>query len=383
MKCKAQTLTGNKQNSSIELLKIIGIILVVISHVVQTLRNESADVSYQDYVVNLNLATTNIQYLILSMLRYSGPLGNAIFFVCSAWFLLDSNKTNKRKILQLLMDIWVISIIILIFVYILRCGDIGFGMIIKQIFPTVFGNNWYMTCYLLFYPIHPFLNMVINKVEKATLLKTTLIMLFLYVGINYLQEGLFFTSGLILWIVIYFAIAYMKLYLVDLSNNNKLNIGIFIIGFVGNFGLVALTNVLGLYINSFSDKLLRWSTNGSPFILLMAIGLLNIARNIHIESKTINYVAKLSFLIYIIHQNMLLRRLYRPMMWHYIYVNMGYDHILFWAIVLSVIVFMFGLVSSIVYKCSIQKCVTRIGDMLYPKLCNGYSRIEKRLLRLH
>lgn len=384
MECKVQTLANkNTRNSSIELLKIIGVILIVINHVVQTLSSKNTNIPYHDYVVNLRLATTNIQYLILSMLRYSGALGNTIFFVCSAWYLLDNNKINKRKILQMLMDIWIISIVILIVVYVLRNGHIKVGMIREQILPTTFGNNWYMTCYLLFYPIHPFLNIIINKVEKSTLLKTTLVMLFLYMGINYLHKGHFYTSRLILWIVIYFAIAYMKLYLVDISNNFKLNVCIFLTGFIGNYGLIVLTNILGLHMNFFSNKLLHWNSNGSPFILLMAVGLFNIARNIHIESKAINYVSSLSLLIYIIHENMLLRRYYRPMLWQYVYVNMGYDFILLWTLVISLIVFLFGLVASMAYRHTIQKFVTRVGDMLYPKLCNGYSHIEKILFKLH
>ena len=78
----------------------MGIILIVISHVIQTLSDTNEYIPYQDYVVNLRIATTNIQCLVLSILRYSGALGNTIFFVCSAWYLLDSTKVNKRKILQ-------------------------------------------------------------------------------------------------------------------------------------------------------------------------------------------------------------------------------------------------------------------------------------------
>lgn len=381
---KEQSPAGeNTRNSSIELLKVIGILLIVMSHVVQTLSGTNTDVSFQDYMVNVRLATTNIQYLILSMMHYGGFFGNTIFFVCSAWYLLDDRKMNKRKILQMLMDIWVISIIILVVVYILRSGHISATMIIRQIFPTTFTNNWYMTCYLLFYPIYPFLNLIIYKVEKSTLLKTTLVMLFLYMGINYLQGEHFFTSHLIVWIVLYFVIAYMKLYIVDMSNNFKLNVCILIIGLVGNYGIIVLTNILGLHMSIFSGELLHWNRNCSPFILLIVIGLFNIARNIHFDNKAINYVSRLSLFIYIIHENMLLRTYYRPMMWQYVYANIGYDYILLWAFVITLIIFLFGLLSSIVYKCTVQKVVTRIGDKLYPKLCSGYGYIEKILFHLH
>lgn len=371
----------NTRNSSIELIKVIAIILIVISHVVQTLSDTNNYRPYQDYVVNLRMATTNIQFLILSILRYSGAIGNTIFFMCSAWYLLDSTKVNKRKILQMLMDIWCISVIFLIIVSAIR-GNIGFRMSFEQLFPTFYGNNWYMTCYLLFYPIHPYLNMIISNLKQETLLKLTMGMLILYFGLCFWQPGYLFENNLILWIVIYFTVAYIKYYLVDISNNRKINICLFLVGFIGNCGMILITNVCGLHIVSLNDRLLYWNTNGNPFILLMAIGLLNIARNVKIESKIINYVSQLSMLIYIIHENVLLRTYYRPMLWQYVYENIGYRYILFWTFCIVLIVFLFGLISSIVYKYTVQKCVIKIGDILYPLLARGYNRIEERLLRL-
>lgn len=86
---KEQTLTNHTpkvRNSSIELLKIIGIILIVMSHVIQTLSSSNSMVGIQDYILNISIATTNIQYLILAMLQSSGSFGNTIFFVCSDGF---------------------------------------------------------------------------------------------------------------------------------------------------------------------------------------------------------------------------------------------------------------------------------------------------------
>ena len=207
----------SRRNSSIELLKIVGIILIVISHVVQTLHSNNDYVIENDYILDISTATTNIQQLTLTILRYSGSLGNSIFFICSAWFLLDNDKVDKKKILHMLMNVWVISITILIAVYIIRGGNLQIKLIIKQILPTTFENNWYITCYLLFYPLHPFLNRLIKSMEQKILLKSTLVLLFLYVGVNYILSGRFFSSQIILWITLYFAIAYMKFYLADLS----------------------------------------------------------------------------------------------------------------------------------------------------------------------
>ena len=97
MKTAESHLLGKQRNSSIEFLKIVGIILIVTSHVVQTLHQSNAYVTISDYILDILSPTTDIQRLFLALLRYSGALGNSIFFVSSAWFLLDNDKVNTKK----------------------------------------------------------------------------------------------------------------------------------------------------------------------------------------------------------------------------------------------------------------------------------------------
>ena len=219
--------------------------------------------------------------------------------------------------------------------------------------------------------------------EQQTLLKTTIVMLGLYVGVNFVLPGKFFSSNLVLWITLYFAIAYMKYYLVDLSDKFRFNILMFGIGCVGHIGIVCLTNFIGLYGGMFSHSLLRWNSNCNPFLLLTAVSLLNIARNVRFESKIVNYISGLSLLIYIIHENQLLRTFYRPRMWEYVYQQFGYDYVLLWTFVLVVIVFFFGLLSSIIYKYTIGKIVTIVCNRLYPIVQKIYGKTEKTILKLH
>ena len=379
---KQRDLTG-KRNSSIELLKIFGIFLIVINHVIQTLHSSNPDLANNDYVLDLNMATANIQQLILTILRYSGSLGNILFFICSAWFLLDNDKTSKKKMLQMLMDVWVVSVIILAVVYILRSGNLGMKMIIKQLLPTTFSNNWYITCYLLFYPLHTFLNWVIHKMDQKALLKTTLVLSALYVFANFVLGDVFFATNLVLWIAAYFIMAYMKYYLVDFSNNMKANILMLVLGIAGNIALVCLTNFLGLRFGLLRGNLLKWHSFSNPFLLLTAISMLNIARNVHFYNRAVNYISGLSLLIYIFHENILLRTFYRPLMWDYVYNQFGYEYILVWMLVLVAATFAFGLVASILYKHTIQKVVTIVCNRLYPILQKIYGKIEKFILGLH
>lgn len=175
MKYSSKTLTDRQtavRYSGIELLKIFAIFVIVISHVVQTLTSENLDISYQGYVLDITKATTNFQYIVLLIFRHFGVWGNSLFFICSAWFLLKATAYKKKKWFFMLVEIWTVSIIILIVTYAILHGGISAKIIIQSIFPTLFGNNWYVTCYLLFYPISPILNRVIDGMSKRQLLRS-------------------------------------------------------------------------------------------------------------------------------------------------------------------------------------------------------------------
>lgn len=163
--------TENKgRESGIDLLKIIGIFLVVLCHSALTV-----SVSYPENIVgNTNaffdstLATTNIQMSVVSFFRNFGSIGNAVFWVCSFWFLVESKKLKVSKIFQMLFDVWIISVAFLT-VSLCMGTNIGNYNIIKSIFPTSFSNNWFITQYLLIYAVYPLLNILIDKIPSKRL----------------------------------------------------------------------------------------------------------------------------------------------------------------------------------------------------------------------
>lgn len=85
------------RNSGIEIFKIISIFIIVISHVVQTLSGESVLRIYSDYIVPLGIASSDSNVVTLNIMRSFGVLGNAIFFVCSAFFWLKIRKIREKK----------------------------------------------------------------------------------------------------------------------------------------------------------------------------------------------------------------------------------------------------------------------------------------------
>lgn len=219
---KKNDIDKEARESGIELLKIIGIVLIIMYHI-----RGSAAVAGDRYecVDNIDAATTNLQYIILMLFGYFGPLGNNIFFISSAWFLCGSSKKrNNKKILNMLLDVWIISILFL-FLFIILGESVPSKDIIKSIFPTTCNNNWYITCYLLFYAIFPYLNQIIEKMTQRELLTINIVTIVLYYGISFIIPA-FFMNGLVLFIAMYFFIAYIKFYMGALFEKKGVNFAI-------------------------------------------------------------------------------------------------------------------------------------------------------------
>lgn len=93
---------------------MIAIFLVLMSHATQTVTEPNPYLGYQDYLVDMNRATSSIQQFMLIVLRHAGMQGNAIFFFCSAWYLVDRSKVSAKKIVWMAADVWVVSVVFLI-----------------------------------------------------------------------------------------------------------------------------------------------------------------------------------------------------------------------------------------------------------------------------
>lgn len=304
-----------------------------------------------------------------------------IFFICSAWFLLESKKINPKKILYIIANVWVINILVLIIFKIIGLYEIPISSILKCLLPTTFDLNWYITYYLLFYCIHLGLNKIINSLTKKKLLIICVVMMFLYFGIDFIQGVHFAYTDLVCFISVYFVIAYIKLYLPQLSNDKKKNLILLTFGIGCTIASLLLINFLGYHIEFFSDKLLHWRKNNNPFLLIIGITLFNLFRQKKISNDFINYISGLTMLIYIIHENLFVREYLRPIIWNWIYNNIGYSYIVILDLVFALLLFVVSMIFAWFYARTLQKNVYKICDYFYKKLSKVFNLFTDKILK--
>ena len=167
--------------------------------------------------------------------------------------------------------------------------------------------------------------------KKLELLKSTIILSILYIFYNSIIDGLYMATPLNLWITIYFILAYIKLYMPNLCGSVKLNIIISIMSLLGLVTLIALTNFLGLHYSILSNQNLHLASNNNPFLIAFAISLFLIVKSnkLAFTSIFVNYIASLTIFISLIHENFLIRRLCRALVWQYIHDCYSYEHVIF------------------------------------------------------
>lgn len=376
--------SATERNSGLELLKIIAMFLVVMFHVTQTLTSSSKNAQLpQSYVLQIGYATTNIQHFVLSWIRAAGHLGNNIFFVCSAWFLLDNEKINTRKIAYMLIEVWVINFIFLVIFKVGNWYQLSLSEIVMTLLPNFYGLNWYISCYVLFYLIHGGLNIVIKNSSQKVLLTTNVVMIVLYCFLNWIVPGdQLFISPMVNFVVIYFLVAYIKLYMPRYSEDWKKGMWTFLVGFIGYLLLLLLSNFAGRHILREKHWLMIWLDALCPFFLLTAIGLFVVFKNRKFVNKSVNYISSMTLMIYIIHENYLFRTYVRPSIWIYIQEKWGYGHVLLIDLIFSLCLFVGATLAAFLYKIALQKFVYRISVKIHDFIAAAYARVSVQLLKI-
>lgn len=186
-----------------------------------------------------------------------------------------------------------------------------------------------------------------------------------YCGINFLLYNKFYYTLLVGFIVIYFMVAYMKLYLNDISNSKKANLIILVVSIILNTALILLTNYLGLQIPFLSNKMLYWNSIINPFIILISLTLFNLFKNYKFYSKLINYISSLSLLIYLLSENLLFKRTFFVKLYSFIYEQFTYNYISLWVLLIAIITFIVSIICTALYKETISKFIKEICNKVY------------------
>lgn len=108
-----------------------------------------------------------------------------------------------------------------VFFYSVACGlvsvligtrQFGWGLLAKMVLSFSFNRYWYFSAYLVIYMLHPFLNKLINTLNRKQLLALCVVCLTIFSGIRTLTaaEWLQGTNRMFIFVTRYFVGAYIR-----------------------------------------------------------------------------------------------------------------------------------------------------------------------------
>jgi surface polysaccharide O-acyltransferase-like enzyme len=294
-----------KRESNYELLRIISMLMIVMTHVIVHGRVEA-----------------NSNGLILLIIKFI----EAILVVHVNSFILVTGyyqcKTDFKfkKLVALNNATWFYRAGIALVLLFLNITTLSKIDIIRNLFPIDLSFYWFIDAYLLLYCFSPFLNILIKKLDKSTFRKL-LLTCFIIISVlpNFTRGQAFYNAnGLSLYnfIFLYFVGAYFRYNKVEIWNYFKINslkkirliyASAFVLLLIFNFSLFVVgRNLLDLgHIANYVGLTIVNATLSfdNPLVILGSLMYFLWFGCLVIDSKFINKISTLVFGVYLIHDN--------------------------------------------------------------------------------
>lgn len=263
------------------------------------------------YSYDLYHAPDGFQKIVILSFRHLGMMGNHIFMVCAAWFLCRQNHTKADKVIGIYFDAALISVLCLLavsqtFPYVTLPAE----TVRECFFPVMYRHNWFITCYIVVYLIHGGINHILEHLNREQHAAVMVIMFAVYCLLGS-YEPRYYYSEVLVFITVYMLVSYIRYY-----RSTSFRRGCILV-LTGIIGLAILTgmNYLSHPLSEKTAGLLFWAKISNPFSVIAALGFFEIANSFQFHSRGINKLSSLSLVFYLLHENLLIREILRPVLW--------------------------------------------------------------------
>lgn len=286
------------RNTSIELLRIISMIMIMFHHFAY----------HGNFEWNFNEVT--LPHLWYDFILMGGKVGVDIFVLISGYFLIENTEKlfQPKKLLKFWGQVVFYSIMTYLLSVMLRLNAFEIKQLIKVCLPITYPGWWFASTYFMLYLIHPFLNKLLHGLSKTEYQYLILMMVLCWSIIPTATTQLFESNSLLWFVTLYGIAGYVNLY----GGNQKLQSKHY-------FSLYFMVLIIAYTVSTtflfLGTKKEEWSTHAIDFfeierlpILLMAItlfmGFVTLKMNYH---KWINMIASATFGVYLIHDSSYIR----------------------------------------------------------------------------
>ena len=358
-----------RRNSSVELLRILAMFFIVLSH---------SSVHGNFPIVPSSMFVNNI-FLDWCVL---GNLGVDLFLIITGYFLCL--KENTIKSLRLLhSQVIFYSILGLIVAFILNIA-LSVKAIIISLFPVLFKEYWFFTAYIVLLLLSPYVNIFLNTITKKQFQSCLLLMLFLWAILPTFTTCSMYGAELAQFMLLYMLGAYIRKYPQNVMSHFKVRFSITFLSFV----LLFLSSVVFRMLGESIPLFLKYSTyfygRNSLLTIFCAIGLftLSIYKKPFYNNR-INVFSSCTFGVYLIHENIIVREILWEK-WFPNFLHYNSEWLIFYIIGSVLLVFLSCIVVEYIRKRFFEKyclklymCVFDRVDIIFRSIkCGIVSRMK-------
>lgn len=284
------------RNSSIELLRIIAMLMIVVSHA----------------CVHSGFDRTAMPFFNRLVIQWGtlGNLGVDIFVLISGYFLC-AKPFRLSNLCRLLTQVWLYSIGLFLACRLILGCDYTLKEMAQVFLPTIFAEYWFFTAYIILLILSPFLNILIDAMTKKQHLALLAATSALWVLIPTLTTAQMYGDRIPLFSMFYLMGAYLRKYPDNPFRHKKVRQAALGIG--AGILLLSTLAIELLPVSLLAGRGTMFYERNSLPTVLCALGLFTWALHRKpFTSPAVNTLAGCVFGVYLIHDNFMVRQLLWP-----------------------------------------------------------------------
>ena len=346
-------MSSSKRKSSIELLRVIGMFMVVAYH---WQLHAAGDSIFRSQL--------NANQVFSFGIGSWGALGVDIFFVISAYFLINSNVIKIHRLLNTIIKVSIYGTAVVMIAVCFKVTPLEVKELIKSVLGVFAYQYWFITVYVIMYVLHPALNKIIKEtsVKYATLMTMGLVCVTYCIGYVFGQGQ--FTGRLACGLTIYILVGWLE-------RNPKYNIfeRFRILGTLGSLSGILMLEVLLSYMGNKTENDLffacikKLQITDSILMLFAALFIFYLFKNMDMKSNSVvNFCGKYVVGAYMLHGG---AAFIKDFLWDrflnagsYYEKTFGTYALYYLACVFGILVV--GILVEFVYVNIIEKCLSKI-----------------------
>ena len=290
------------RESSVELLRIICMILIISHHFI----NHAGLTFAPDYF--------GINRFLVQLFDMGGKVGVNIFVLITGYFSISSFKYSTSKSIRLWLQAFFYSILIFIIFTATGLETFSWQSLAQNILIVTTERWWFFSAYFILLVFSPVLNLLLNKIPR-TGYKLFVFTIFIFYSLipTFIWTNNFFTANWsvnsVIWFIFIYSLGgYIKLYGMDFGKKASTYL---LLG-IGIYALIYASIIVMDFIGPYNEFVYQHTSYFAELqtipCLFASIFIFVGFKNINMKpSKIINFASGLTFGIYLIHDNKILR----------------------------------------------------------------------------